>query len=393
MIYNFDQIIDRKNTNSVKWNFNKKNFGVEDVLPMWVADMDFTGPQPVIEALIRRAAHGIYGYSRGTDQYYESIINWMSKRHCWRIEREWITFSPGVVPALHWIVKALTNPGDKVVVQAPVYHPFFQAIKNNDCEILNNPLKLDLGQGQYLMDLSDLERQLNPGVKLLFLCNPHNPVGRVWQKEELSELGKICLKNKIIIVADEIHSDLIFKGYKHVPLAALSQELAESTIVCTSPSKTFNLAGLQISNIIIPNPELRKAYRDILTINNINSPNTFAITAMEAAYNEGEEWLEQLLIYLEENLDYLTEFIAKKIPKVKLIKPQGTYLVWLDFREFGLEPFALKSFMLNKAKVALNEGYIFGQGGEGFERLNIACPRSLLKQGLERIENAFKDLL
>ncbi len=390
MFYDFDRIIERENTNSEKWNFNKKNFGVEDVLPMWVADMDFASPQPVIEALVRRAEHGIYGYSSGTEQYYESIINWMNKRHSWKIEKEWITFSPGVVPALHWIVKAFANPSDKVVVQAPVYHPFFRAIKNNNCEIVNNPLKLE--QRQYVMDLADLERQLDPSVKLFFLCNPHNPVGRVWQKEELVELGEVCLKNKIIIVTDEIHSDLIFKGYKHIPFAALSEELAQCTIVCTSPSKTFNLAGLQISNIIIPNPELRKAYRDILTLNNINSPNTFAITALEAAYGEGEEWLEQLLIYLEGNLNYLINFITKKIPKVKVIKPQGTYLVWLDFRDVGLEPMALKNFMLHKAKVALNEGYIFGKGGEGFERLNIACPRSLLKLGLERIENALKDL-
>lgn len=391
MNYNFDQIIERENTNSEKWNFNKKNFGVEDVLPMWVADMDFPAPQPVIEALIRRAKHGIYGYSSGTDRYFQSIINWMSKRHDWKIERDWITFSPGVVPALHWIVKAFTSPGDKVLVQAPVYHPFFRAIKNNDCEIVNNPLSFE--QGQYVMDLADLEEKIDPSVKLFFLCNPHNPVGRVWQKEELIRLGEICLKNKIIIVADEIHSDLIFKGYKHVPFAGLSEELAQCTIVCTSPSKTFNLAGLQISNIIIPNPELRKAYRNILTLNNINSPNTFAITAMEAAYSEGEEWLEQLLTYLEGNLDYLTEFITRRIPKVKFIKPQGTYLVWLDFRDVGLEPMALKHFMLYKAKVALNEGYIFGEGGEGFERMNIACPRSLLTQGLERIENALKDLL
>lgn len=391
MNYNFDQIIERENTNSEKWNFNKKNFGVEDVLPMWVADMDFPAPQPVIEALIRRAKHGIYGYSSGTDRYFQSIINWMSKRHDWKIERDWITFSPGVVPALHWIVKAFTSPGDKVLVQAPVYHPFFRAIKNNDCEIVNNPLSFE--QGQYVMDLADLEQKIDPSVKLLFLCNPHNPVGRVWQKEELIRLGEICLKNKIIIVADEIHSDLIYKGYKHVPFAGLSEELAQCTIVCTSPSKTFNLAGLQVSNIIIPNPELRKAYRNILTLNNINSPNTFAITAMEAAYSEGEEWLEQLLTYLEGNLDYLTEFITRGIPKVKFIKPQGTYLVWLDFRDVGLEPMALKNFMLHKAKVALNEGYIFGEGGEGFERMNIACPRSLLTQGLERIENALKDLL
>lgn len=391
MIYDFNAIIDRDKTNSLKWNFNEENFGREDVLPMWVADMDFAAPQPVIEALISRARHGIFGYSRGTDRYYESIIEWMAKRHNWQVRREWITFCPGVVPALHWIVKAFADPGTKVVLQTPVYHPFFRVIKNNACKAVNNPLIF--GPEQYLMDLENLEQQLDSSVRLFFLCNPHNPVGRVWRKEELLELGKICLRNKIIIVADEIHSDLIYKGYKHVPIAALSEELAQCTIVCTSPSKTFNMAGLQISNIIIPNPVLRQRFRDILKLNNVGGPNAFAITAMEAAYLEGEEWLEQLMNYLEENLNCLSEFIIRRIPDLKLIRPQGTYLVWLDFRRFGLESPALKSFILSRAKVALNDGYIFGQGGEGFERINIACPRPLLIQGLERIENAFKNLL
>ena len=390
MNYNFDQIINRENTDSVKWNFNKECFGAEDVLPMWVADMDFAAPQPVIEALIRRVKHGIYGYSRGSEGHYDSLITWIEKRHNWRIEKEWITFCPGVVPALHWLVKAFTNPGDRIVVQEPVYHPFFQVIRNNGCEILNNPLQL-AGE-QYVMDLADLERQLDTRVKLFFLCNPHNPVGRVWDKEELMALGKICLKNNIIIVADEIHSDIIFPGHKHIPLAALSAELAQNTVVCTSPSKTFNLAGLQISTIIIANPVLRRKFRNILELNQIHSPNTFAITAQEAAYSQGEEWLEQLLGYLEDNLKCLSEFIAREIPRIKLIKPQGTYLAWLDCRDLGLEPAALKEFLLNRARVALNDGSVFGQSGNGFERINIACPRALLLQGLRRIKNACQEL-
>ncbi|MDD2234252.1 MAG: pyridoxal phosphate-dependent aminotransferase [Desulfitobacteriaceae bacterium] len=390
MIYNFDEIIERENTNSIKWNFNRENFGLEDVLPMWVADMDFAAPQPVIEALINRARHGIFGYSKGTDRYYQAIIEWMHKRHDWQVKREWITFCPGVVPALHWIVKAFAEPGTKVVVQTPVYHPFFRVIKNNYCEVIINPLKM--GPEQYLMDLENLEQQLDNRVRLFFLCNPHNPVGRVWQKEELIELGKICLKNKIIIVADEVHSDLICQGYKHVPIAALSEELAQCTIVCTSPSKTFNMAGLQISNIIIPNPDLCRKFRDVLMLNQVGGPNTFAITAMESAYFEGEEWLEQLLVYLEGNLNWLSEFVKREIPDLKLVRPQGTYLGWLDFRCFRLEPLALKSFLLKRAKVALSDGYIFGQGGEGFARINIACPRSLIIEGMERIRNALKNI-
>jgi cystathionine beta-lyase len=314
----------------------------------------------------------------------------MYKRHNWQVKKDWITFCPGVVPALHWIVRAFAEPGTKVAVQTPVYHPFFRVIKNNYCEVVFNPLKM--GREQYLMDFGNLEQQLDSSVRLFFLCNPHNPVGRVWQKEELIELGKICLRNKIIIVADEIHSDLIYQGYKHVPIAALSEELSQCTIVCTSPSKTFNMAGMQISNVIIPNHVLRRKFRNVLMLNQVGGPNTFAITAMESAYFEGEEWLEQLLVYLDGNLNCLSEYIKQEIPDLKLIRPQGTYLVWLDFRFFGLKPPALKNLLLNRAKVALNDGHIFGQGGECFERMNIACPRSLLIKGLERIGNVLKNI-
>ncbi|GAB6170984.1 pyridoxal phosphate-dependent aminotransferase [Paradesulfitobacterium aromaticivorans] len=392
MRYDFDEVIERKHTNSLKWDFAESKFGEKDLLPMWVADMDFKVPQPVTEAIVRKAEEGVYGYADRLNPYYEAVIGWMERRHGWKIEREWITYSPGVVSALHWLVRAYTNPGDKVVIQAPVYYPFYSAVENNGCDIVINELRLE--NGHYRMDFNDLEQKLkdNPDTKLLILCSPHNPVGRVWTREELTRLGEICLRHKVMIVADEIHADLVYEGCKHTPLAMISEELAQNSITCTAPSKTFNLAGLQTSNIIIPNRDLRRTYLDILEQNGVRRPNIFGIVATEAAYNDGEEWLEQLLVYLNGNLDFLTDFISKKLPKVKVIKPEGTYLVWLDFREYGLDGKALENLMLRKAKLALDEGYIFGTGGEGFERINIACPRAVLAEGLTRIENAFNVL-
>lgn len=386
----FDRVIDRCHTNSIKWDFAQSIFGVDDVLPMWVADMDFEAPQPVIEALVEKAKHGIFGYADGTESYYEAIMGWMLRRHNWRIERDWICFCPGVVPSLLWLVRAFVKPGEKVVVQSPVYPPFFRSIESNGSELLNNPLKLE--NGQYVIDFVDLEEKLKSGAKILILCNPHNPVGRVWKREELMKIGELCLKYHVIVVSDEIHSDLIYSGQKHIPFAALSEELAQNSIVCTAPSKTFNLAGLQISNIIIPNPELRRTFKKTLASNGMSHPNIFGLVALEAAYNEGEEWLNQLLVYLKENLNFLLQYIERNVPKVKVIIPEGTYLVWLDFRELGMEPKELQKFLLNKAHVAMNAGYTFGPGGEGFERLNIACPRSVLQEGLGRIARAVNSL-
>lgn len=389
MKYDFDQVIERKHTNSLKWDFLESKFGEKDLLPMWVADMDFKAPQPVIEAVMRKAGEGIYGYADRLDPYYEAVTGWMERRHGWKIEREWITYSPGVVSALNWLVRAYAQPGDKVVLQAPVYYPFYSAIENNGCEVLVNELQLE--NGRYCMDFEDLEKILSGSsrVRMLILCSPHNPVGRVWTREELAQLGELCLRHGVIVVADEIHGDLVYEGHQHTPLALLSGELAQNSITCTAPSKTFNLAGLQTANIIIPNRDLRRTYLDILELNGVRRPNIFGITAVEAAYNHGEEWLEQLLKYLKGNLDYLTQFIGANLPQVQVIQPEGTYLVWLDFRAFGLGGKALEQIMLKKARLALDEGYVFGPGGEGFERINIACPRSMLREGLERMAHAF----
>ncbi|MHB1653203.1 MAG: MalY/PatB family protein [Desulfitobacteriaceae bacterium] len=390
MKYDFDRVIERGNTNSVKWDFNHTIFGTSDVLPMWVADMDFEAPQPVVEALVEKAKHGIFGYVEAAESYYEAIIHWMRRRHHWEVEKDWITFSPGVVPALIWLVRALVRPGEKVVLQSPVYPPFSRAIENNGAELLNNQLKLE--NGHYVIDFVDLEQKLKSEAKMLILCNPHNPVGRVWKREELVRLGQLCLEHNVIVVSDEIHSDLVYQGHEHIPFATLSEEMAMNSIVCTAPSKTFNLAGLQTSNIIIPNPKLRRVFRETLTVNSIHHPNVFGLIGLEAAYRQGEEWLDQLLDYLEENLNFLRKFLERNVPKVKVIIPEGTYLVWLDFRELGLEPKELQEFLLKKAKVALNAGWTFGPGGEGFERLNMACPRSILQEGLERIARAVNSL-
>ncbi|GAB6154286.1 pyridoxal phosphate-dependent aminotransferase [Desulfosporosinus burensis] len=386
----FDQIIDRYKTSCVKWDFNQRIFGREDILPLWVADMDFQAPQAVVEALVNRAQHGIYGYSNSMDGYYEALIGWMKNRHNWLIEREWITFSPGIVPALNELVRSLTKPGDKILLQSPVYPPFFQAIKNHGREVVNNQLRLE--NGQYTMDFTDLEEKFASGVKMMILCSPHNPVGRVWDRAELDRLGQLCLAYDVLLISDEIHGDLIFEGYRHIPFASLSSDLAQQSIVCTAPSKTFNLAGLQTSNLIIPNPKYRQAFRASLDLTGIHNPNVFGITALEVAYQQGEEWLNQLMHYLEGNVEFLMSFLARELPQIGLTKPEGTYLVWLDFRSLGLEPKDLHKFLVHKAGVGLNAGYLFGPGGEGFARLNLGCSRAVLEEGLRRIKTAVQEL-
>ena len=391
MNYDFDQIIDRRNTGSIKCDFNQKTFGREDILPLWVADMDFQVPKAVVEALVNRAQHGIYGYSCGMEGYDKAIIDWMQKRHGWEIERDWITFSPGVVPALNELVRSLTKLGEKILLQSPVYPPFFQAIQNHGREVVNSQLRWE--NGRYTMDFEDLaEKFASGGVKMMILCNPHNPVGRVWEREELERLGQLCLAHDILVISDEIHGDLIYEGYHHIPFASLSSALAAQSIVCTAPSKTFNLAGLQTSNLIIPNAKYRRAFQASLNLTGIHHPNVFGITALEAAYRYGGDWLEQLMDYLKGNVDFLMSFLNKELPQIKGIQPEGTYLVWLDFRALGMEPKALHKFLVHVAGVGLNAGYLFGPGGEGFERLNLGCPRSVLEEGLQRIKTAVKGL-
>lgn len=387
--YDFDTIIDRSNNYSSKWDELEVMFGSKDVLPMWVADMDFKSPQPVIDAIVKRAEQGIFGYTSRPDTYHEAIINWFAKRYQWEVKEDWFVYSPGVVPALSFIINTFTKPGDKIIVQPPVYYPFFQVIENNGCQVVTNPLKL-LNQ-QYVMDYEDLEVKLKESqAKLLLLSSPHNPGGRVWHKEELRKLGEICLRHGVLVISDEIHGDLIFKGNKHIPFASITEEFAQNSITCTAPSKTFNLAGLQTSNIIIPNQTLREKFASTMTNFHLKRNNAFGLVALEAAYKYGEEWLEQLIAYLEGNLDYLVEYFAKRIKQIKVIKPEGTYLVWLDCRELGLTTQELNDFMIKEAQVALDSGVWFGQGGQGFMRINIACPRALLEEGIKRIEKAVK---
>lgn len=386
MKFDFNQQIERFCTSSYKWDQSKNLFGTEDILPMWVADMDFMSSPAVVDALINRAAHGIYGYTIMPDSYYISIIDWLKRRHGWIINKEWITHSPGVVTALSILVSCLTSPGDKVIIQSPVYPPFYDVVIQRNRKLVTNNLILE--DNRYTMDLKDLEDKIDSSVKLLLLCNPHNPVGRVWDKEELERLGKICAKHNIIVISDEIHCDLIYEGNKHTPFASISEEFKMNSITCISTSKSFNLAGLKTCNLIIENSYIKELYEKKLKMLSLHSESFFGITAVEAAYNHGEEWLNQLLIYLEGNLNFLLDYFEKNINGVKVIKPQGTYLVWLDFRELGMNKENIENWMYQKAKLALNEGSMFGENGEGFLRMNIACPRGNLEEGLSRIRKA-----
>lgn len=388
MKYDFDTVIDRRGTCSVKWDMAEQVFKVKDILPMWVADMDFRSPEPVIEALRRVAERGIFGYTGAPDSYYDAVIAWMRRRHGWNIEREWFVLTPGVVPALRLLVKAFTQPGDEVVVQTPVYYPFFDAIKDNGCEILDNPLRLE-GK-QYIMDIADLERKIGPRTKMIIVCSPHNPIGRVWTAQELKELGQLCLRHNILIVSDEIHGDLVHRGFTHTPLPMVSPEFVQKFVVCTAASKTFNLPGLKTSSIIIADKEKRDCFCAVMRSCGMGAPNMFGLAATEAAYRYGEPWLEELLDYLQGNVKLIMNFAAERIPGLKVIQPHGTYLVWLDFRGCGIDPARLGAFVREDAKVGLEAGKMFGCKEDGFERMNTACPRSILEEGLMRLEKAVK---
>lgn len=359
--------------------------GPNRLLPMWVADMDFRCPPAVIEALVTRAEHGVYGYNFPCDSYYEAVIKWMARRYNREIDRDWISLTPGVVSALNMLVQTFVEPGDRVLVQRPVYRPFFDVIINNGAEIVSNSLLYK--NGQYEMDFDDLaQKAADPAVKMAILCSPHNPVGRVWTAEELARFGEICIENDVLVIADEVHCDLIYKGYSFTSFASLSEIFAHNSFVCTAASKTFNLAGLKTSNIITPNRDLRERFEKTLVRNGLFGVNTFGIVAVEAAYNHGEEWLEEVMVYIENNYRFMESFIAEHLPQLKIIRPQGTYLVWVDFRNLGLDPASRKAWLMDEARVYLNEGELFGPEGEGFERFNIACPRSILEEALERIK-------
>ncbi len=389
MQFNFDEIISRANTNSVKYDWRKKLFGREDVLPMWVADMDFRVPPAVRQAIMERARHEIYGYSIRPESFYQSIMNWTNRRYGWSIAPEWLAFTPGIVPAVNLTILGLTEPGDKIMIQPPVYFPFFQAIRKNKRTLVEN--RLQLRNGRYHIDMENFEEQLKSGVKLFILCNPHNPGGSVWTREELKAMGELCVRYNTIIIADEIHADIVFPDHVYTPMASVSGDIAQNTITFLAPSKTFNIAGLSTAIGIIPNRRLRGEFDEMIEKIHLWHGNIFGNVALEAAYNYGEQWLDELLEYLAGNLKLISEFV-EKIPGIQLIKPEGTYLAWLDCRELPVEDEEINRFMVEQAKVGMNEGSTFGKNGAGFQRLNFGCPRKTLTTALENIEQAVKKL-
>lgn len=385
--FDFHRTIDRHHTASVKWEALKNVYGVDDVLPMWVADMDFEPPYEVKEALLKRVEHGIYGYTFAPQTANEAVQSWVKNRHGWEIDPAWVIYSPGVVPSISTIITTFTNPGDKILLQSPVYTPFFNMTNQNDRVVVNSPLILK--EKSYEIDFVDFEEKLKEGVKLFILCNPHNPVGRVWKEEELRKMADLCIKYDCLILSDEIHSDLIFKPNKHIPIASLDNSYNDHVITCIAPSKTFNLAGLQASTMIIANKKIREAVQATQRKQGLSSLNTFGILGLEVAYRHGEQWLEGLLSYLQESMTLLTTFIEKELPNLSVVKAEGTYLVWIDCRKLSLSDEEIQDALLKKGKLALEPGAKYGAGGEGFIRMNIACSQETLKDGLERLKRAF----
>lgn len=387
---NFDLAIDRTCTNCQKWDNVPTVFGVPDALPMWVADMDFAAPPAVVEALHKRVEHGVFGYTFPTESYRGAIADWMKNRHSWTIQQEWIQFCPGVVPALSLIVDAFTEPGDQVVIQTPVYPPFYRVVQEHGRELIHNPLRLS-EDGDYSMDFEDLENSFSTGnVKMIILCSPHNPVGRVWSKEELERLASLCQQYDVLVVSDEIHADLVFEQGGHTPFAALSEDAEGRSIICTAPSKTFNIAGLNTANMIIPNAQLRSKFRKILNRYSIGSITPMGAAATEAAYREGEPWLDELLVYIRGNMELVRNYAQEHLPELKVFMPEATYLLWIDFRQMGLSHEELTRFLVHEAKLGLNSGASFGKDGEGFMRMNLACTRATVQEALSRLHQAIE---
>lgn len=386
MNYDFDRVIDRRGTNSVKYDLSKQIFGTKDVLPMWVADMDFPVAGFILDALSERLKHPFLGYTFRSDRFSTSVASWLDRRHGWKVKEDAIGFSPGIVPALNMCVMEFSEPGDRVVVQPPVYFPFFSAITNHGRELVYNQLvKRD---GRYEMDFDHLEGLFRSGVKLFFLCNPHNPVGRVWLKEELERLAQLCLEYSVMVISDEIHSDLILYGNRHIPFASLGKEIANLTLTCMAPSKTFNLAGLYTSVVIATNPAIKKRYEKILDIVHVGGDNILGQVALEAAYTAGDEWLDQLLVYLEKNDQELRAVLNDSVPELIISPLEATYLVWLDFSHLQLDEKGLRDFIIHKAGLGLNDGPMFGPGGSQHQRLNIAAPNKILMEGIWRLASA-----
>lgn len=388
---NFDEIIDRRNTNSVKYDFAERNGMPEDILPLWVADMDFRISSYIQEAVKKQAEHGIFGYSDAGEGYFEAVQSWIHKHYHWQVSREWMVNTPGVVFALATAVKTFTKEGEGVLIQQPVYYPFQKVIVENNRKFLNNPLICD-EQGRYHMNFQDFEEKLiKEKVKLFFLCNPHNPVGRVWTREELEKIGDLCLKHHVIVVSDEIHGDFVWEG-THRTFASVKEEYQEISVVCTAPSKTFNIAGLQVSNIFIPNADMRSRFRKQVSASGYHELNSVGYAACEAAYRYGEEWYQAMCRYVKGNIAFAEEFVSQRLPGIKMVKPEGTYLIWLDCRGLGLSEEELEKLIVHKAGLWLDKGSMFGEAGAGFQRVNAACPRAVLEKALEKLEKAVGSL-
>ena len=388
-MYDFDKVIERKGTNSIKYDREK----AQDprIIPMWVADMDFETLPEIKEALVKRAQHGVFGYASPTSDYYQAVINWMATRHQLHIDQEWIVTTSGVVGALKLAVSALTEKNDHVMIMKPVYYPFDISIKVNQRQVVECPLVFK--EDHYECDFDVFEKQIvDHDVKMFILCNPHNPIGKVWTQDELYQMGQICLKHHVYVVSDEIHMDFIYPGHQHVSFYNVDPSFSDFSIICTAPSKTFNLAALQTSNIIIKDEKMREKFKQEKDKTGMSDPNIFGLDACQAAYTYGAQWVDELVEYLSGNIQYMQDFFKERLPQLKVIAPEGLYLVWVDMRSLGMNKEELEKFMLEKAFLWLDEGYIFGTGGEGFERFNVACPRSVLKRALEQLEKAIREL-
>jgi len=387
MKHDFDELINRIGTNSLKYDFAVERGKSEEMLPLWVADMDFKTPPAVTDALMKAVQHGIYGYSDSKSGYYDAIHRWFKDRFDWSVKPEWLVKTPGVVYAIATAIRALTNEGDAVLIQQPVYYPFSAAIVANHRKLINNSLIYE--NGTYHIDFEDFEEKIKKnGVKMFILCSPHNPVGRVWTKEELTRLGTICIKYHVIVVSDEIHADFTYQGHKHTIFSSIAPDILNSTILCTAPSKTFNLAGLQVSNIFIANKKIREKLEEEINRSGYSQLNTMGLIACQAAYEQGAPWLDELIAYLEGNLMFINNFLKDRLPQIKLVEPQGTYLVWLDFRAMNISEKDLEELIVNRAKLWLDHGTMFGSEGKGFQRINIACPRAILEKAFLQLENA-----
>ena len=383
MTYNFDEIIDRRNTGAIKLERRVAMYGSEDVLPLWVADMDFRTPDFIFEAIRERCEHPILGYSMPPKEFYPLLIKWINDHHQWEVKRSWIGFLPGIVPGLAFAVQSLTEPGDEVIVRPPVYYPFFFVVNNNKRVLINNPLRTI--NGKFEMDFEDLESKITPKTKLFILCNPHNPGGRVWDKDTLIRLADICTRHNIIVVSDEIHADMVLEDYRHTPFATVSESAARLSLTFMAPSKTFNMPGLISSSYIIPNETLRNRFVDFLEASELTGGNIFAYAATVAAYEKGEEWRKQMLAYVQGNIDFIVDFLDHNIPQIKPMIPEASFLIWLNCEELGMETDALFEFFAKKAGLGLNKGTTFGIGGEYHLRLNVACSREILRQAMEQL--------